>query len=183
MYASLAERGPGTDFGLVVRQMAQDELQHADDLAQLLPGREVPTPIRTAIAPGCGLNDEGWPSALMAVFALDQAATGALAGVARLGAGSIAETASRIVQDERAHQSFAIAAFKSVADRDPAAGPRLAAEMLVARDWVKQVFPRHATLAELATDGLFPSDAAKDHDSFLASLGDRVQEALGVLGD
>ena len=71
MYASLAERGPGTDFGLVVRQMAQDELQHADDLAQLLLGREVPTPIRTAIAPGCGLNDEGWPSSLMAVFALD----------------------------------------------------------------------------------------------------------------
>jgi hypothetical protein len=183
MYALLAEQGPGTEFGLAVRRLVEDERQHADQLAQLLPDGEIPAPMRAAIAPGCGLHDEGWPSALMAAFALDQAATAALIGVARVGDGPIAETASGIIQDELVHQSFAVAAFKSVADHDLAAGRRLAAEMLVVRDWVKQVFPRHATLADLAAAGLLAPDAPSLHDSFLASLGDRVQEALGVLGD
>src|SRR5439155_23312200 len=119
----------------------------------------------------------------MAAFALDQAATAALIALASADDRRMVDAARGIVDDERAHQSFAIGAFNSVADRDPAAGRRLAAEMLVARDWVKQVFPRHAIPEKLAADGMVPPDAAKAHDSFLASLGDRVQEALGVLGD
>jgi hypothetical protein len=114
---------------------------------------------------------------------LDQAATAALAGIASLGDGELADTAASIAADERRHQAFAIGAFRSVADADPPQGIKLARDMIVARDWVKQVFPRHTALANLAAAGVLPADAAKIHDAFLASLGDRVQEALGVLGD
>src|SRR5438874_995546 len=183
MYRALADAMPSFEGAVAARNLAEDELAHAAELGRLLPGSEATVPASSAIAPGCGLHDEGWPSALMAAFALDQAATAALLGIAGLGDGPIARTASQVVDGERAHQSFALAAFKSVADRDPTAGQRLAAEMLIARDWVKQVFPRHARLVELASAGALPPDAPRVHDSFLASLGDRVQEALGVLGD
>ena len=182
MYAALAERMPSVEASLAVRRLADEETDHASRLA-LLPGSGNVTVRKAAIAPGCGLNDEDWPSALMAAFALDQAATAALVAIARLGNGSLAEVAAWMVDEEKAHQSFAIAAFRAVADRDAESSRRLATEMLVARDWVKRVFPRHATLVELASLGLLPSEAARVHDSFLASLGDRVQEALGVLGD
>lgn len=182
MYAALAQRMPTAEGSLAVRHLAEDEVEHAAQLRRLSPAREAASSICSAVAPGCGLHDESWPSALMAAFALDQAATAALLGIAQIGQGSVADAAARIADEEHSHQSFAIAAFKSVADRDPAAGRRLAAEMLVARDWIKQVFPRHAILVDLAAEGVLPSDAARVHDSFLASLGDRVQEALGVLG-
>jgi 1,2-phenylacetyl-CoA epoxidase catalytic subunit len=183
MYTALAQRMPTVEASLAVRHLAEDEVEHAAALGRLTVGPEAPPSIGAAVAPGCGLYDEDWPSALMAAFALDQAATAALLGIAGIGQGPVADTAAHIADEERSHQSFAIAAFKSVADTDPAAGRRLAAEMLVARDWVKQVFPRHTILAALAAEGVLPSDAARVHDSFLASLGDRVQEALGVLGD
>jgi len=184
MYVALADGMPGVEAGLSVRRLADEEIDHARRLSLLLGDQHGTTRLPAAPpAPGCGLNDESWPSALMAAFALDQAGTAALLGIARLGEGSLAETAASIVEEERAHQSFAVAAFRSVADRDPDAGRRLAREMIAARDWVKSIFPRHKPLVELANDGLLPTDAATAHDSFLASLGDRLQEALGVLGD
>src|SRR5207302_1711654 len=85
--------------------------------------------------------------------------------------------------DERLHQNFAIGTFRAIADRDPALGRRLAREMIEARDWVQQVYPRRAALADLVQIGVLPPEATKLHDSFLASLGDRIQEALGVLRD
>lgn len=183
MYAALADRIPGVDATLALRGLAHDEADHARRLERSVGAKPTSHDVGTAIAPGCGLQDESWPSALLAAFALDQAATAALVAIARLGEGRLAETAAWIVDEERGHQAFAIGAFRSVADADPSIGLRLAREMIVVRDWVKQVFPRHATLAELATAGVLPADAAKAHDSFLASLGDRVQDALGVLGD
>ena len=182
MYASLAEQMPTLEGRLAVKRLSADEAEHTAALAHVA-GPEASAEIPPIVSPGCGLHDESWPSALMAAFALDQAATAALLAFSSAGDASVAGAARRIVADERSHQSFAVGAFKSVADRDPAAGRRLAGEMLVARDWVKQVFPRHAILAELASAGTLPPDAAKVHDSFLASLGDRIQEALGVLGD
>jgi hypothetical protein len=69
-----------------------------------------------------------------------------------------------------------------VADRDPSIGPRLAREMIEARDWVKQAYPRRHALEALVGAGILSTEAPKAHDTFLASLGDRIQEALGVLG-
>jgi hypothetical protein len=59
----------------------------------------------------------------------------------------------------------------------------LAKEMIVDRDWVKEVYPRRSQLVALAETGLIEAAALKAHDTFLASLGDRIQDALGVLGD
>jgi hypothetical protein len=205
MYAALADRLPGIEAALAVRGLAHDEADHARRLDQFV--GDIPTPggLRGAAAPGCGLHDESWPTSLMAAFALDQSATAALAGIATVqvrtsepsarqphgselrprapGDEQLAETAAWIVGEERRHQAFAIGAFRSLAEKDPSVGRELGREMIVARDWVKQVFPRHAALAELAAAGVVPADAAKIHDTFLASLGDRVQDALGVLGD
>jgi 1,2-phenylacetyl-CoA epoxidase catalytic subunit len=182
MYLAQANRNPNPQATIAMRQIAQDEIGHAAALARAMRRPAEPERVAAAAPVGCGPFDETWPSALMAAFALDQAATAALLAISKAD-GVLAATAGRIAADERAHQSFAIAAFKSVASGDPTAGRRIAGEMLVARDWVKQVFPRHAVLAELASVGILPTDAPKLHDSFLASLGDRVQEALGVLGD
>jgi hypothetical protein len=55
--------------------------------------------------------------------------------------------------------------------------------MIATRDWIKSVFPRHEPLTALIAAGLLADGAAAKHDAFLASLGDRMQEALGVLGD
>ena len=183
LYATLADHMPSVEASLAVRGLASDETEHAMRLERVAGERQTPARIGPLAALACGVQDESWQSALMTAFALDQAATAALHAIARRGEGTLAETAATIVDEERAHQSLALAAFRSVAEGDTQSGRRLAAEMLVARDWVKQVFPRHAALAELAAAGLLPADAAKVHDSFLASLGDRVQEALGVLGD
>jgi len=182
MYMALAEQMRSVEGRLAVERLAAEEGEYAAALARIA-GTVAAAEVGPAVAPGCGLHDESWPSALMMAFALDQAATAALLPLSRADDVTIAGTANRIGDDERAHQFFAIGAFKQVAAKDPAAGRHLAAEMLVARDWVKQVFPRHAILAQLAADGTLPADAAKVHDSFLASLGDRIQEALGVLGD
>jgi len=181
MYAALGDRMPSFEGRLAVEQLARDEAEHAARLERLV-GTDQPQ-LAAATSIGCGLYDEAWPSALLAAFALDQAATAALLGLSAASDAGLGDVARHIVEDERAHQAFALRAFKSVADKDPEAGRRLAAEMLVARNWVKQVFPRHTVLAALAAGGAVGPDAAQRHDSFLASLGDRMQEALGVLGD
>src|SRR4051794_31657729 len=72
MYAALGEQMPSFEGRLAVEQLARDEAEHAARLERLVGSdqRQLarPTPV------GCGLHDEGWPSALLAAFALDQAA-------------------------------------------------------------------------------------------------------------
>jgi hypothetical protein len=55
--------------------------------------------------------------------------------------------------------------------------------MLEMRSWVQQTYPRRAALVDLAAAELLPAEAPRAHDAFLASLGDRIQDALGVLGE
>jgi 1,2-phenylacetyl-CoA epoxidase catalytic subunit len=119
----------------------------------------------------------------MAAFALDQAATAALVALATTLDERAVALAHRIVDEEESHRTFALEAFRALIREDPGQGLPLAREMIVDRDWVKQVFPRRAQLVSLADAGLLAADAPRAHDSFLASLGDRIQDALGVLGD
>ena len=153
MYSALAERMPGVDATLALRGLADDEMDHAGRLQHFVGGGPASDGIDRAALPGCGLHDESWATSLMAAFALDQAATAALVGIASLTDGALAETAASIVAEERRHQAFAIGAFRSLADADPSLGLALARDMIVARDWVKQVFPRHAALANLVAEG------------------------------
>ena len=125
---------------------------------------------------------DDWSSALMLAFALDQAATGALHGLADCRDARISTLARAIVEEERAHQT-AVLGWLATAAGDSNSGARLARQMVAARDWIRAIFPRHTILARLAGSEFVSPDAAKRHDSFLASLGDRIQEALGVLGD
>jgi 1,2-phenylacetyl-CoA epoxidase catalytic subunit len=183
MYLACASGAPTPTSHLALVDMARDEGKHADRLSALLShtGRRVEQPVVTTI--GCGLGDESWGSALMAAFALDQAATGALVALERAPRPELAATASAIVREERAHQAFAIATFKEIAAHDAATGRRLALEMVEARNWVQGAFPRRAQLVALVEAGALPADAPRLHDRFLASLGDRIQDALGVLGE
>lgn len=133
--------------------------------------------------PGARPATEGWSSALLLAFAVDQAATATLAGLARSPDPRLATLAGRLVEQGRAHQPFVLDALAGVSNDQPGLGRRLALEMLAARDWIKAFYPRHTPLSELAAAGLLADDAARVHDTFLASLGDRIQEALGVLGE
>lgn len=126
---------------------------------------------------------DAWASALMVAFALDQGATAALVGVARATDPELVSLAASLVEQEDTHQVFVLGRFAALAREDPALGWRLAREMIAARDWVKAIFPRHAALAALAESGVLGAGAARAHDAFLANLGDRIQEALGVLGE
>jgi 1,2-phenylacetyl-CoA epoxidase catalytic subunit len=184
MYRQMQDQAVAPEAGLMVAQIANDEALHAAQLAQLVAPFGV-TATQAVHVPevGCGLGDQMWPSALLAAFALDQAATAALLGLAQAPDEVLARTAQKIVGEEQTHQAFAIGAFRSVAQRDPAFGRQLGREMIEARDWVHQLFPRHKLLERAVESGVLPSEALKAHDSFLASLGDRIQEALGVLGD
>ena len=119
----------------------------------------------------------------MAAFAVDQAATAALIALATAPHRGLAATAQRIVDAEQGHQAFALAAFRATADTQAGQGMRLAKEMIELRDWVKSVYPRRLRIAALADAGLVAADAPRRHDTFLASLGDRTQDALGVLGE
>ena len=202
MYAALSQRTFTPDARLALAAVAEDEVAQAMELGKVvghatLPHVAAPTPPGCGPPgygppgygppgygpPGYGLNDQSWPSALMAVFALDQAATGALVALARAPGAALAEAAARLVEQERQHQAFALGSFCTIASADSALGRRLALEMIEARDWIKQIYPRHGALQALADAGVLPADAPKAHDSFLASLGDRVQDALGVLGE
>jgi 1,2-phenylacetyl-CoA epoxidase catalytic subunit len=183
LYASWRDRAPGT-ASLMVARLAEDEAAHAVLLDGWLtthghaPGASV---MPTAV--GCGVNDEAWPSSLMFAFALDQAITGAMIALGEAPDAELASLAQRIVHEEQPHQTFGIESLRAFTRQDPALGRRLAREMLEARDWVQQLFPRRKTLGALAESGVLPPTAPRAHDSFLASLGDRMQDALGVLGE
>jgi 1,2-phenylacetyl-CoA epoxidase catalytic subunit len=183
LYAAWEERAPG-GVGRMVTALARDEQAHAELLDRLLAelsGRPA-EPVMVA-GVGCGLHDEQWPSALISAFALDQAITAAMISLSRSPHPQLSATAQRIVDEEGPHQRFAVDAFRVFANQDVALGRRLALEMLDARNWVQQIFPRRKALGALAEAGVLPDDAPRAHDSFLASLGDKVQDALGVLGE
>ncbi|MBM2810738.1 MAG: hypothetical protein HW416_1497 [Chloroflexi bacterium] len=184
MYLACRDRSPGLDARLALDRLAQDEGMHADSISALVaePPAVAFTPMPAPVAVGRGIGAEAWPSALMSAFALDQAATAALLALSLAPDAVVAAVAQRIADEECAHQAFAIGAFRLVADVDTSVGARLAAEMIQSRDWVQQAYPRRRALEELVNSGVLPSEARKAHDTFLASLGDRVQEALGVLG-
>ncbi len=189
MYAALSQRTLTRDARLALAALAADEMAQAMELSNVMRHGAATLPhVAAPSAPGCGPpgrcpNDQSWPSALMAVFALDQAATGALVALVHAPEAALAEAAARLVEQERQHQAFALGSFRTIANPDPALGRRLALEMIEARDWIKQIYPRHGALQALADAGVLPAEAPKAHDSFLASLGDRVQDALGVLGE
>jgi hypothetical protein len=183
MYAALRARVPGAQATLALARLVSEEEAHAADLAALRGGQRVQEPIRAAGLAGCSPHGESWASGLMAAFALDQAVTAALVALATSPDEPTAALARRIVNEERDHQTFALGAFRALAREDPALGPALAREMIVDRDWVKQVYPRRGQLVALAEEGLLAADAPRAHDAFLASLGDRIQDALSVLGD
>jgi hypothetical protein len=183
MYAAWEARAPGP-ASLMVANIARDEQAHAvmlDGLLVELGDRPADT-VQVA-GMGCGLHDERWPSALMSAFALDQAITAAMVAFAQSPHPRVAAVAQWVADEERGHQRFAVESFRAFTAQDPGLGRSLGLEMLDARNWVQQIFPRRKALGALAESGVLPSDAPRAHDSFLASLGDSVQDALGVLGD
>lgn len=119
----------------------------------------------------------------MLAFALDEAADAALVGLTKATDGALRLLAADAMADERLVRGAILDHLVFAVEPDAALGRRLAREMIVARDWIKQVFPRHAALARLTEQGLLDKGATAAHDSYLASLGDEIQEALGVLGD
>lgn len=119
----------------------------------------------------------------MLAFALDQACTAALSALEHAPDPRLAAMCRWIADEEKRHEAFVLEAFRALAARDAVLGRRLAAEMNDARTWVQQVFPRRKLLGELAGAGSLPDAAPQAHDRFLSSLGDRVLDALGVLGE
>ena len=186
MYRAWIAQAPDAEKRQGLADMAEEELRHARALDGLMGLVSFSPPI----LPGAPIDDDAaggpgrdpWPSALMVAFALDQAATACLAALAHAKHQQLERVSQSIVREEAGHQAFVIGVFQELADADPNVGPRLAAEMIVARDWVRQVFPRRAPLVALVDTGMLHPDGPKAHDSLLASLGDRIQDALGVLG-
>lgn len=187
-----AAKGLAAELYEACLAQAPDAENHKRQATVVKEERALAQRLRTVIgvgASGLGLGAtappaaNGWPSGLMLAFALDQATTAALVGVARADNMELVSLAASGVDEERRHQEFVLSALEAATRDEPALGQRLAREMIEARDWVKAIFPRHAILAALAETGALAADAARVHDSFLASLGDRIQEALGVLGD
>ncbi len=184
LYNAWRDRAPTVESRLAVARLAEDEADHAAAILRMIdPTSGAASRLDAAPAVGCGLGDDTWPSALMAAFALDQAITAALVSLSQMPDEFLARAAAAIVEDERPHQAFALGTFRALADRDPALGRRVAREMIEARDWVQQVYPRRQALTDLVAAGVLPPEAPRAHDSFLASLGDRIQDALGVLGE
>jgi hypothetical protein len=122
-------------------------------------------------------------SRLMLAFALDQAATAVVIAYQGAADPSVSEVASALVAAEGAHQATVLAELRAAVEAEPEAGLRLAREMVLARDWIKAIFPRRERVLALVEAGILQDGAAAAHDGFLSSLGDRIQEALGVLGD
>jgi 1,2-phenylacetyl-CoA epoxidase catalytic subunit len=183
MYLGLRDRAPAPTGAIALSRIAEDETEQAAAIDALRGVRRQAEPVSPAVSPGCSPYDQTWGSGLMTAFALDQAATAALVALETSSAAAVAAVARRIVQEERQHQSFALGAFRALADAEPGLGMRLAKEMIENRDWIKEMYPRRARIVTLAEAGLLAADAPRLHDSFLASLGDRIQDALGVLGD
>jgi len=186
MYRAWISQTPDADKRQALADLAEEEIKHAralDGLVGIVSLPPIPSPGAPIDDDPTGLDGRNpWPSAMMVAFSLDQAATACLAALSHTAHRNMQRVALSIVEDEAEHQGFIIGIFRELADTDPTIGPRLAAEMLAARDWVRQVFPRRESLAELVQARLLPPEAPKAHDSFLASLGDRIQDALGVLG-
>ncbi len=187
MYRAWQAQAPDSDARHSLAQLAIDEATHARALDGLVGILSLSPPFLPdgPVFERNGHSTSGsepWPSALMAVFALDQAATACLTALAHAPHPNLGQVARTIVTEEEAHQRFVLNAFRKLADETPGLGPRLATEMLVARDWVRDVFPRRSALQDLVVLGMLPAEGPKAHDSFLASLGDRLQDALGVLG-
>src|SRR5437867_6460836 len=123
LYGAWRERAPGLPSRLTVARIAEEEAAHSAALDHLIePASSASSELESVPAVGCGLADDTWPSALMAAFALDQAATAALIALSRAPDVRLAHTADTVVADERLHQNFAIGAFRAIADQDPALG-------------------------------------------------------------
>jgi hypothetical protein len=183
MYTALRDRAPGATAVMALERVAADEGAHAAALNTLHRGlHDEAIPEAGGLA-GCNPRSESWASGLMAAFALDQAATAALVALSLSAHSALGAAARSIIAEERDHETFALGAFKALVREDPSLGMPLAREMIVDRDWIKQVYPRKVHLVALVDAGLLPPEAPRQHDSFLASLGDRIQDALGVLGD
>ncbi len=183
LYLGLRERAPGPTGALAITRIVEDEESHAAALAELLGAPRQSNEVMSAPPAGCSPYGESWASGLMAAFALDQAATAALIALTAASEPQLSTLARRIVGEEEQHQTFALGAFRALADADPALGVPLAKEMIRDRDWIKEIYPRRAHLIALAEAGHVAEEAARRHDSFLPSLGDRIQDALGVLGE
>jgi len=159
--------------------LADDERVQAMLITATRTDQEQPMPLSTVSRPATSRFD----SALMLAFALDQAATAALVGLRNAPDPRVTTLAEHILTAEQGHQEIVLAELVAVAGPHPEVGRRLAREMIEARDWIKVAFPRRNRIAALAAAGALPAGAAQAHDAFLGSLGDRIQEALGVLGD
>ncbi|HZT06978.1 MAG TPA: ferritin-like domain-containing protein [Chloroflexota bacterium] len=185
MYRAWHTKAPDRTARRALARMGDEEAAHGRALDRVLGLLTVGPPFPPAERVGREEGqtpDESWASATMAAFSLDQAATACLIALTGVDNSSLSQVAHSIVKDEEDHQRFVIGGFRKLVDAQPTLGPRLAAEMIVARDWVRDVYPRRAALAALADAGLVPREAPRAHDSFLAGLGDRIQDALGVLG-
>lgn len=166
-----------------VEGIAEEEIGQASAIEALLPREPAPSPAPTPRGAPWARTESSWPTALMAAFAVDQAATGTLVALSQALDPDIARLAADLVAAEQDHQGFAVDAFRAITDVDPGLGRSLAVEMIAARDWVKEIYPRRRVLVSLVEAGLLRPEAPRAHDSFLANLGDRVQDALGVLGE
>lgn len=116
-------------------------------------------------------------------FCLDAAATAALVGLETAGLPPLASAAREIVEQDRSLEGEILALFAGLCRTDPGLGRTLGTAMIAARDWIKVAFPRRERLIALSEVGLVAPTAARDHDGYLASLGDRMQAAFGVLGE
>jgi 1,2-phenylacetyl-CoA epoxidase catalytic subunit len=169
--------------GLV--RIAEDEATHARLLDGLLGILSLGPPfpagmeaLKAEAAPADSARP--WAAALMVAFSLDQAATACLSALQQARHSELATVAESIVADELSHQEFILDTFHGLAVEAPAFGDRLAAEMVAARDWVEEVFPRRAELAQLVERGQLHAKGIDEHDSFLAALTNRLQQSLGV---
>jgi 1,2-phenylacetyl-CoA epoxidase catalytic subunit len=185
MYRAWIGHAPDVAKRQSLAKMAEDEAAHARLLDALLGilslGPPFPAgPEPPGAEPGPSNPARPWAAALMVAFSLDQAATACLSALQRARHSELATVAGSIVADELSHQEFILDTFRALAIDAPAFGDRLAAEMVVARDWVEEVFPRRAELAQLVEKGQLHAKGIDEHDSFLAALTDRLQQTLGV---
>jgi 1,2-phenylacetyl-CoA epoxidase catalytic subunit len=178
-YRDAASRAPDERIEIILLELSDAEKAQAATLETERGVRRAALPEGAGAAPAV----ESWSSAFMLAFALDQSATAAMAGLIGGHDEALSTLAADILEEERDHQSLVLGELRALAKEDPEIGRRLATDMVASRDWIRAVLPRHARLEELAIAEFAAPDAAKIHDRFLANLGDRMQEALGVLGD
>jgi hypothetical protein len=153
-----------------------EELRTQTDLLSAYAGREVSaTPPLPQVSP--------WASELVLAYSLHQAALGTLAALAEAHDPELAALARRTLERASADEAAPLAGLRTAVAEAPGSGPRLAADMTRARDWIRAFFPRKARLVELVAAGQLAPSAPVQHDRHLAAVGDRLQEVLGVQGD